>query len=273
MLTFPNQNESDLIPYCALTSLPAQSVLVLAPHPDDEVFGCGGAIASHVACGANVHVVVLTDGALYGEAAVREHESTAAASVLGYGEPEFWRQADRGLVCSDLHVQRLVQKIDDLGADLVYAPSPWEVHPDHRQAYLLAVAAVRVIGTKTRLALYEVGSALRPNVLLDISSHAEKKYAAMRCFASQLKQQNYLVHMKALNQYRTYTLGTDVQMAEAFWVTTPAELDGYLSKSLANFIQVGTLQHHSDCDPTHAPKAEQLNFFQRFKLWLTQVLN
>ena len=111
--------ESDLIPYHACIALPARAALVLAPHPDDEVFGCGGAIASHVALGQPVCVVVLTDGALYGDALLRQHESCAAAAVLGYGLPEFWAYPDRGLVYSEALVQRLVEKISATNSDLV----------------------------------------------------------------------------------------------------------------------------------------------------------
>ena len=55
--------EPDLTPYQAAATLDARAVLVVAPHADDEVFGCGGAIAAHVQHGTPVHVVVLTDGA------------------------------------------------------------------------------------------------------------------------------------------------------------------------------------------------------------------
>jgi len=266
-------SESDLVPYSAQVCLPARSVLVLAPHPDDEVFGCGGVIRSHVLNGVQVHVVVLTDGALYGDADIREQESIAAAGVLGYGVPEFWQQPDRGLVCSDVLVHRLTAKIAELGADLVYAPSPWEVHPDHRQAYLLAVAAARRCAQPVRLALYEVGSALRPNVLVDISLHAERKTTALLCFASQLKQQDYLVHMNALNQYRTYTLGRNVQLAEAFWLTTPDELDKTLVGTLESFIREGTMPK-----PAPEPGAIEMQHitvsaFQRLKSWLAQIFN
>ena len=40
----------------------AERVVVLAPHMDDEVLGCGGAIALHKRAGAHVTVVFLTDG-------------------------------------------------------------------------------------------------------------------------------------------------------------------------------------------------------------------
>src|SRR5665647_2332725 len=103
--------ESDLIPYSASHGLPAQAVLVLAPHPDDEVFGCGGAIAAHVRAGVPLQVLILTDGAVFGNATTRANESLAAAGLLGYGEPEFWRLPDRSLRYSEELVQRIVEKI------------------------------------------------------------------------------------------------------------------------------------------------------------------
>src|SRR5262245_8021728 len=40
----------------------AQKIVVLAPHMDDEVIGCGGTVARHVDAGADVTVIYLTDG-------------------------------------------------------------------------------------------------------------------------------------------------------------------------------------------------------------------
>ncbi len=216
--------ESDLVPYSSCLCLAAQAVLVLAPHPDDEVFGCGGAITSHIKAGQPVCVVILTDGGLFGDTTVRKLESQAAAAVLGYGLPEFWAFPDRGLVYSESLVQRLVNKIASTGSDLVYAPSPWEVHPDHRQATLVAIEAVRRAGQTVRLAFYEVGAPLRPNVLLDITLQVDAKNVAMRCFTSQLVHQDYIQHIQALNCYRTYTLPRTVAAAEAYWVLSALDL-------------------------------------------------
>src|SRR6476660_8405385 len=94
--------ETLVMPHEAVNTIAARSVLVLAPHPDDEAIGCGGAIALHVREGARVRVVIATDGAGQGGdgASVRdqrEAECRRAAEVLGYGEPVFWRMPDRSL--------------------------------------------------------------------------------------------------------------------------------------------------------------------------------
>lgn len=216
--------ESDLIPHAASPVLAAKAVLILAPHPDDEVFGCAGAIMGHIAGGVPVHVAILTDGAAGGDPLTRAEESNAAAAILGYGQPDCWNLPDRGLSYTEALVQRIVDKIQATGADLVYAPSPWEVHPDHRQTAMLAMEAVRRLGYPLRLAFFEVGVPLRPNFLLDISAVSASKARAMRCFASQQAQQDYARQIDALNQFRSYTLPRGVQAAEALCVLNASEL-------------------------------------------------
>ena len=275
MLVLQTPSESDLVPYSACTVLPAQAALVLAPHPDDEVFGCAGAIARHVSAGVSVSVVVLTDGALYGDASVRQHECREAARVLGYGAPEFWNYPDRALAYGDALVQRLVEKIAHTGADLVYAPSPWEVHPDHRQTHMLAVEAVRRSASNVRLALYEVAAPLRPNVLLDITALVETKKAAMCCFESQLKQQDYVAHMQALNRYRTYTLGHDVLSAEAYWLVSPQELEHTMQGSLLSLLSHGAMHQTAlaDAPAKPVPSVSTPSLCQRFNNWRVRVFS
>ncbi len=69
------------------------STLIVAPHPDDETFGCGGLIATRTAAGQPVHVAYVTDGAASHPghpsltpaalAVVRENEARTAAAILG----------------------------------------------------------------------------------------------------------------------------------------------------------------------------------------------
>lgn len=232
--------EQRIVPYQAQTCIEARSVLVLAPHADDEVFGCGGALAAHAQRGHRIHVIVLTDGAFgrRGEAlseaiAVREAESAAAAALLGYASPEFWRIPDRELLSVAPVVARLARTLEERQPDLVYAPSLREMHPDHwHLAMALRSALVQCARPGLRWASYEVGVPLAPNVLVDITAQADLKLRAMRCFGSQLRQQRYDEHIQALNRFRSYTLGQEVLSAEAFHLVDSQALkrgegDGY----------------------------------------------
>ena len=54
--------ETLIVPIEPRKDLMAKSILVIAAHPDDEVLGCGGTIARHVAEGDAVYVLFMTDG-------------------------------------------------------------------------------------------------------------------------------------------------------------------------------------------------------------------
>lgn len=224
--------ENKLIPYQATECIDAKSVIVFAPHPDDEVFGCGGAIMRHVAKGVPVLVVIVSDGAFYagdGEhqilVKIRETESCKAAVVLGYGIPEFWHQPDRGIEYGETLIERIMQTIKFYNANLVYAPSLREIHPDHRQLAMAVIEAVRRLGDNLSLAMYEVGIPLQhPNLLLDISDLLDRKQLAMASFVSQLKLQRYDEQILALNRYRAYTLPMEFKAAEAYQLVTSEAL-------------------------------------------------
>ncbi len=225
--------KSDLMAVTASSLPTARHVLALAPHPDDEVFGCGGTLHLLTKAGATVTVIVASDGALGGMAGERvtatqvderEAESRAAAAMLGYPEPIFWRLPDMELRYGEALVARLQDAMQAAHADLIFAPALTEMHPDHQALALAAAEAVRRLGGERSIAFYEVSALLLPNTLIDITACEERKRAAMRCFRSQLADQPYDEHIAALNRYRTYTLDSRVHAAEAFFLATAAAL-------------------------------------------------
>jgi LmbE family N-acetylglucosaminyl deacetylase len=117
-------------------SLPRR-VLCVAPHPDDEVIGCGGVLAMHAGRGDAVRVVLATGGA------ERTAESRAALAVLGVRDVVALELEDGRLGAAYELVERLRAQLDDHRPALIYAPGPFEHHPDHRACHraLLAAAA------------------------------------------------------------------------------------------------------------------------------------
>lgn len=211
--------EARYVPYQACNALGTGRALVFAPHPDDEVFGCAGAIMSHVAQGDPVKVIVATRGDWGGgddQVQGRQAESRAAAAVLGYSALEFWDWPDRGLENSEVLRQQIRAAMEAWQPSWVYAPSWWEVHPDHTALSLAVTAALRSMRSTARLVLYEVGVPLQANRLLDITPLLPRKQAAMQCFASQLQARAYDRHVLALNEFRSYTLPPEVIAAEAY---------------------------------------------------------
>lgn len=218
------ERESFFTPYAATDQLPGQHIAVLAPHPDDEVFGCGGTLCAMAAAGAEISVAVISGGGTFGEhgyqnlESQRREESLEAARLLGYSAPQFWGLRDGALNDEASLMPRIAAWIELRKPDVVLVPSVWEMHRDHRA---VAEAALRVCVRQNgpALAFYEIGQPLLPNRLIDITAYQDKKQAAMRCFRSQLAMQAYDRHIAGLNTFRTYTLSKSVLAAEAFhWV-------------------------------------------------------
>jgi len=225
--------ENWFIPYQAEALVPARRVLVLAPHPDDEIFGCGGALALYHAQGAAIQVVVLTDGTALAPAQdktttarTRADETQAALQVLGIGPAQFWGWPDRGLADDPSWLERLRPEL--AAADVVLAPSPTEIHPDHAALGRGVLRELQTWAEQGRtlptVMFYEVGVPLQPNFLLDISAVWALKSRAMACFVSQLAQQDYARHIEGLNAFRSYTLPPQVRYAEAYFVLRPEQL-------------------------------------------------
>lgn len=230
--------ENWFIPYQVSELPPAQKVLILAPHPDDEIFGCGGAVALLQQRGATINVVVLTDGAGFAPSdqrqsigQTRQAETNAALATMGVVPAEFWNIADRGLVNDASLPQRLAYRLQEV--DLVFAPSLTEVHPDHAatgRAVLSALHALIEQGAKVPSVLfYEVGTPLAPNFLLNITAVWSSKKRAMRCFDSQQIVQDYARHIEGLNAFRTYSLAGDIQYAEAYYFVPSDQLKNHLT--------------------------------------------
>jgi LmbE family N-acetylglucosaminyl deacetylase/glycosyltransferase involved in cell wall biosynthesis len=216
--------EMEAIPF-EPQDLRGERLLVLAPHPDDEVIGCGGLIALHLRERRAVHVVVATDGAQAGDGAQREAESRNALSLLGDATIEFLRFPDRDLENASELDARLAAILREWKPDLIAVPSPLEIHPDHialsrafcdliaRDPSLFADLAV------ARVAFYEVSAPLRPNALVDITSAADAKYAAIGAHTSQAAIRDYTSYARGLNSWRAMTLPTHVKFAEGYWTT------------------------------------------------------
>ncbi len=196
---------------------------VLAPHPDDEVFGCGGTLALWAQLGVTPRVSLMTrgDGQLgtAPSATEREHESAAAARILGY-ETECWGLPDRGVRCDLALVDRMVQALQDHQPDVVLCPTLTEPHPDHQATTLALACAMARLNQRQSLPdvlLYESGGALT-NVtsLVDISPVWSLKDEALQCFESQETVQPYRARIQSRDHFRAMTLGAETRAAEAF---------------------------------------------------------
>jgi LmbE family N-acetylglucosaminyl deacetylase len=190
-------------------------VLVLAPHPDDEVLGCGGALIQHSDQGDRVKVVFVTDG-LAGDALgyyagqdyleVRREEARRAGAILGVEELVFWNYADGRLAKADDLADRLEALLEADRPDVIYRPSTLEIHADHWALGAGIEEALRRYGRPIHDFCYEIWATVQPSHAIDISAVWERKRKALEQYYSQLRYNDYLRMMEGLNAYRTLYL-------------------------------------------------------------------
>lgn len=238
IIAFVAVHESDLVPF-APAELLAERLLVLAPHPDDEVIACGGIIAQHRNQKRQVRVIVATDGhaaaaeqerSAYTER--RERESVEALRRLGADDPPlFLRFPDRQLSQHREELEKiLTEELRQFLPDVIACPAPSELHPDHAALsralveLLQRVASLASSLALTRIVFYEVSQPIRPNLLVDISRELELKRSAIEAHESQTAIRDYARFALGLNLYRSMTLPPEVTAAEAFWSIPVSEI-------------------------------------------------
>jgi LmbE family N-acetylglucosaminyl deacetylase len=204
-----------------------EAILVVAPHPDDESIGCGGAICLHRQRGESVSVAFLTSGergikdvAPDRVRAIREAEAEEAGAVLGLEAVHFLRLPDLGLSENvGAGAGRLAEVLARTCPGLIYLPHPDDAHPDHAAALPLVRAALAQAfppGAPTELRGYEVWAPMTTyGWAEDISPVMKRKLQAVRCYRSQLKTFRYDRAVRGLNQYRG-ALAARSRYAEVF---------------------------------------------------------
>jgi LmbE family N-acetylglucosaminyl deacetylase len=204
------------------------TVLVVAPHPDDEAIGPGATLAAHARAGDPVHALFVTSG-VHGDpdrgedpqayVAERRHEAEASAAVLGISSTEFWGYPDSMVVTeADLAAvtKRLSALLDERAPDVIYAPHAGEQHSDHHFVSLAMQRAWRARGCRGRLYGYEVWSPLDADIAVDVADTYALKLDAIRCYATQLEQNDIPRAVDGLNRFRAVLLPPGGQWAEVF---------------------------------------------------------
>lgn len=204
-------------------------ILVLAPHPDDETLGCGGTIALYASMGKKVCVAIITKGEAVNVKAenvveLRRKEAYRAAEILQIKQVVFMDFPDTGLSMRHDEVERGIRSlIQTFNPDIVFAPSPMDLHDDHVVVSRITMSLLKEFRS-LKLAFYEIYNPIRYNCIIDITDVIDIKRKAAMCYYYSLleKPENFLFAMEGLNAYRSFDF-LNKGFFEAFYVITAAD--------------------------------------------------
>jgi LmbE family N-acetylglucosaminyl deacetylase len=221
----------------------ADSVLVVAAHPDDEVLGCGGTIGRHADAGDQVKVLIVAEGATSRqeqrdrlqageELSALAQAAHTAGSILGAAGVELLDLPDNRLDSLDRLdlIKHIEQHIHRHQPQVVYVHHAGDVNVDHRRLHEAVVTACRPTPGHPvrRLISFEVASssewqppgsapAFQPNWFVDISDQWQRKREALLAYSSEMRPWPHARSLEALEhlaRWRGAQVG--VEAAEAF---------------------------------------------------------
>jgi len=252
----------NLAPPTETTTISARRALVLAPHFDDEVFGCGGLLAQLAESGAETRVLYLTDSSGGSEitedreayAARRRAEAQRGLDILGIAQLEVLAVPDGALHASiDTAAEAIRRVIADHRPDLLLSVSPCEITNDHQAAFASlhqALSGLRggtdldEIMINCRILLYEVNHPLYPDLLVDVSNRIELLTTAINAHMSQLELHNYREAALGIRHYRALSLPAAVKAAEGFREIRLMDLVTHSRSSLVR--RLGGVPEHAE---------------------------
>lgn len=203
-------------------------VMVIAPHPDDEVIGCGGTVCRHIDAGDPVSVIYLTRGessrgypwlSPLEKQNKRMQEALSSCAILGVHDTLFLNGADGNL--ADASVMADLSR-DVAGAmaarspKVIYVPHADDNHPDHIAAHRMTIDLARAYSPRPTVYQYELWSPLYADFAVDITRQMPAKVKAIKRHELALDAFDYVSTMIGLAAYRSGTLLQRKGYAEAF---------------------------------------------------------
>jgi LmbE family N-acetylglucosaminyl deacetylase len=176
-MNLPIANQSPLLHPAALPLRSVNTImgsaLVVAPHPDDETLGCGGAIALLRTLGYPVHVLVISDGTLSHPRshkypaprlqALRRAETLEALSTLDMGEEDvtFLGLKDGSIPTSKSSgirgaIAQCRACLEEWMPEIIFLPWRLDPHPDHQATWKLIHTALLYVDDVPRTIEYPI---------------------------------------------------------------------------------------------------------------------
>ena len=202
-----------------------ESVLAIGAHPDDVEFGIGGILAAHRAAGDSVTILTLSRGSSAGKHADLQHESLAAAEIVG--ARLFLEELPATDIASGTAaVDTIARVVAEVSPTVVYTHSINDDEADHRAVHQAAVSATAAVPSFFAFQSQSSTVDFRPTKFVSIDGYTDTKLALVECFRGEEGIRSYLEPEFVLASARYWGRfggGTSVEPLEIVRETTPAD--------------------------------------------------
>ncbi len=174
--------------------------LFIGAHPDDIELNCGGTLLKLTESGKRTGIVDLTFGELStrGNKDTRKKETDAASELMGIKVRENLGIEDGNIDLNKENKLKIITALRKYKPEIVFAPYPFDRHPDHINAGNLIRESFFYSGLEKiqtgnykayrprKLFYYRSTSDIPVSFIVDVTSVFSKKLEVLKCFGSQL---------------------------------------------------------------------------------------
>ena len=189
--------------------MPVNNTLVIAPHPDDELLGCGGTLLRRKSEGATLGWVIITKisedhGWRRDNVRERENEIEQVRKRLGVKPEHLFQLGFATTKLDTISMGDLIARVSEVFQSFqpeeILVPHRGDIHSDHRITFEAVAACTKWFRYPSvkRVLAYETLSetefsldpsqTFHPNVFLDISDYMEQKLELLRIYGSELRE-------------------------------------------------------------------------------------
>ncbi len=220
-----------------MVGLNEKNILVLSPHPDDDIIACGGTIHKYHLKEAHITAVYMTDGrkgnnrfAENDLVSIRKEEAQRAARIIGINRLIFLENKDGNLSASAKTSQELYEILNDIKPEAVFLPFFLDNHHDHIATGQIFFSATKTYTDSLMCYCYGIWTPLATsNVISDITEFLDTKLLALSAHKSQLEFVDLLGAVKGISRYYSVLSGLNGY----------AEL--FIACSLSEYRRIGKL--------------------------------
>ena len=205
-----------------------KKILVIAAHPDDEVFGCGGTLIKHKKNGDNINICFVGEGttgrfnnlkdpSIKKHLALRTNSAKKTAKYLNCNELLFLDYPNMRLHMYEkiILVKKIIEIISKIKPDIIYTHCKSDLNSDHSIVHECVLTAIRPnqnfkpseiylfeIPSSTDWSLNEFGY-FNPRMFVDIEKFQKEKIKLLKNYRSELRKFPFPLSIKFMDHYNS----------------------------------------------------------------------
>ena len=213
------------------------NTLIIAPHPDDELLGCGGTILKRISSNHNVGVILITSmteeaGWSLNEINNKNIQFSSVCRRLDISDDSIFRfnfPANLDQVPFGQIVEKFSDAFNRFRPEEVFLPHPGDIHTDHQITFNAAASctkwfrhpSIRKVLTyetlsETNFRINPLSTEFSPNIFVDISDFIEEKLSLLSIYNTELLNHPFPRSLASVKAQAYYEVPNGVNYAEAF---------------------------------------------------------